>query len=166
MDIAAERTNNSDIMASERSSQLVSIIYIAVALQGFLFIYFAYYTIVRQPFSDMLSWINVYLHVRSGDNFIAYLWTFHDEHHLVWTRALTALDVSSFGATGLPFFVAAAMALFLATYIVVVEIRKSHVFGGDLGALGWLAPMLMFTTANVGDCTIAINCHYPITLAF
>jgi len=160
------RTDSSDPVATERSSILDVIVYVAAALQGFFFLLFGYFTIVRQPFSDMLAWINNYLHLRTGDSVIAYLWTFHGEHHLVWIRALTALDVISFGATGTPLFVAAAIALFSATYIVVVEMRKSHIFGGDLGALGWLAPMLMFTTANVVDCTITINCQYPITLAF
>jgi hypothetical protein len=65
---------------------------------------------ILRPFGDMFSWIDAYLRARQHGGLLAYLWTPDNEHHLVLSRLLTALDVSAFHASGLAIVVAATLA--------------------------------------------------------
>jgi hypothetical protein len=138
----------------------------AAALQALFFGLFWLQTRIRLPFSDMLRWIADYMRWREQGGIVNYLWAFHWDEHLVWIRILTAADVSAFGASGLPFVAVATSALLAATAMMLYEIRRSSVVAEPLAPLVWFVPMLMLTTANVVDCSVTINCEYPLALAF
>lgn len=151
----------------ERDRRLFArVLCVAAALQALLFGFFWLQTQIRLPFSDMLRWIADYLRWREQGDLLEYLWAFHWDEHLVWIRILTAIDVSVFRASGLPFVAVATAALLATAAMMFREMRISSVGAGPLAPLVWLVPMLMLTTANVVDCSVPINCQYPLVLAF
>lgn len=151
----------------ERDRRLFArVLCVAAALQALLFGFFWLQTQVRLPFSDMLRWIADYLRWREQGDLLEYLWAFHWDEHLVWIRILTAIDVSVFKASGLPFVAVATAALLATAALMFREMRISSVGAGPLAPLAWLVPMLTLTTANVVDCSVPINCQYPLVLAF
>ena len=97
---------------------------VAAGLQVLLFGWFLARTTIHLPFLDMLDWIDAYLAFRTGSDGPGYLWAFHNEHHLVWIRLLTALDVAEFHADGTALIAAATAALVLAATLVVLELRR------------------------------------------
>jgi hypothetical protein len=111
----------------------------------------------------MFSWLDAYLQARKNGTLLAYLWLPHNEHHMVLIRVLTAIDVSAFHASGVPFVVAATTALVITALLVLIELRPVQ---SPLGALAWLGPMLLLSTAAAVDCSIPINSVYPLALVF
>jgi hypothetical protein len=136
------------------------------ALQAALFAAFLVRTIILRPFWDMISWIDAYQQMRHGGSFVSYLWAPHNEHRLLLIRLLTALDVSAFHASGIPFVVAATAALVGAAWLILAELRQYLRLAPKLRALAWLGPMLLLTTAAVVDCSIPINSVFPLSLVF
>lgn len=130
-------------------------------LQLVLFGYYLARTMIRAPFMDMLDWIASYLVFREHGGFAAYLWAFHNEHHLVWIRLLTAIDVELSHASGLVFIVAGTAALLGSAAMTGLFFHR-HAPGS--AAAAWLAPMLFLTAANAPDCGIPLNAGYPIAV--
>ncbi len=133
----------------------------AALLQLALFFYFLWTTIVRAPFMDMLDWIVSWLYRDDHGGFVTYLWAFHNEHHMVWMRFLTAVDVELFHAAGIVFVVAGTAALLAAAAMTGIVIYRSSV---SVTRYAWLAPMLILTPANAADCGIPIFTVYPIAI--
>ena len=75
----------------------------AALLYGSAFFYFVGATIVRFPVYDVLEWVRLYLADEKTAGWLAYLWTPHNEHRIVFSRLLVAIDVDWFGGTGAPF---------------------------------------------------------------
>jgi hypothetical protein len=90
----------------------------------------------------------------------------HNEHHLVTIRVLTALDVSAFRSSGVPFIVAATAALVVTAGLIFNELHRDKYLIGPLRSLALLGPMLLLTSANALDCSIPINTVYPLSLVF
>jgi hypothetical protein len=118
---------------------------------------------VRVPFMDVLDWIVSWLYRGDHGGFVACLWAFHNEHHMVWMRLLTAVDVELFHAAGIVFVVAGTAALLAAAAMTGAIIYRSS---ASLAGYAWLAPMLILTPANAADCGIPIFTVYPIALCF
>jgi hypothetical protein len=139
----------------------------AAAAQGTLFAVILARTVILFPFSDMISWIDYYdqAHQQSG-GFLVYLWRPHNEHHMMTIRLLTALDVSTFRASGVPFIVAATTSLVVTAALIFNELRRDKCLNGPLRPLALLGPMLLLTSAAALDCSIPINAVYPLTLIF
>src|SRR5438105_941197 len=135
------------------------------AVQFALFGYFLVRTAVTSPISDMFSYIAAYLRLRAGEvGLLDYLWQPHGEHRLMWIRLLTWADVEVFHTREIPFIAAATAAIGATAILLWHQLRRALPPGTTVLAL--LAPMLILSTANVTDSSIAINTTYPITVFF
>jgi hypothetical protein len=113
----------------------------------------------------MITYIDDYLHFRQhGD--LGYLWAVHVEQHQPFMHVLTALDVAAFRASGIPFVVAATIAM-VVTALLTVEFRRDQQLSAEpLRSLSLLGPMLLLTPAAAVDCSIPIHSPYPLSLVF
>jgi hypothetical protein len=132
-----------------------------------LFAVFLVRTLVSSPISDMFTYIQVYLQFRAGEMpLLSYLWLAHGEHHLVWIRLLTWLDVELFHTRGIPFVAAATTAIVATALLVWCEFLRAEPGLRANACFGLLGPMLILSAANVTDCSVPINTTYPITVFF
>jgi hypothetical protein len=145
---------------------LAGVILAAAVAQFVLFAVFLDLTMILRPFTDMIGWIDRYLQARQHGDVLGYLWAPHNEHHLVFIRALTALDVAAFKASGVPFVVTATIAAITTALIIYVEFWRDKQLTGSLRALSCLSPMLLLTTAAAVDCSVPTNSVYPLSLVF
>jgi hypothetical protein len=76
---------------------------IAAAAYVALFLYFVAASTVSAPVYDFLTWVQFYFDSAKAGDWLAYLWTPHNEHRLVWSRLLVAADIWMFGGNNLPF---------------------------------------------------------------
>ena len=139
---------------------------VTALLQFILFGYFLARTMIRPPFMDMLAWLAFYEYFRDHGGLGWYLWAFHNEHHLVWVRILTVIDVEFLRGSGVAFIAAGTAALAASATMVFMVIRRGDQSSGSMPRAGWLAAMLMLTSANAVDCGIPINTVYPIAAFF
>jgi hypothetical protein len=147
------------------SRALAATIALIAALHFALFGYFLLRTAITSPISDMFSYIAAYLRYRSGQvGLLEYLWLPHGEHRLLWIRLLTWADVEIFHTRSIAFIAAATAAICATAFLLLQQLRRALPNGTKVLAL--LAPMLILTSANVADCSIAINTTYPITVFF
>jgi hypothetical protein len=109
---------------------------------------------IRVPVYDMLDWLQFYDdRVRAGD-WLGYLWTPHNEHRLVFTRALIALDIRWLGGQGTAFaiFDSTLWGLsVLAAWRIVLTFNHSptfKIFAGSLVLL-ILSPTSIATTISM-----------------
>jgi hypothetical protein len=80
---------------------------------------------IRVPVYDLLDWLQFYgVHAQAG-NWLAYLWTPHNEHRIVLSRALLALDVRWLGGHGTAFVLSGLLLLVAMAVAVSREILKS-----------------------------------------
>lgn len=145
---------------------LAAMIVAAAIAQFVLFAVFLDRTMILRPFTDMIDWIDTYFQARQHGDVLGYLWVPHNEHHLVFIRALTALDVAAFKASGIPFVVIATIAAIVTSFMIYVEFRRDKQLRGSLAALAWLSPMLLLNTAVAVDCSAPTNSVYPISVVF
>jgi hypothetical protein len=149
---------------------MTGILTAAVSLAAFaqcaMFAVFLLRTMILRPFGDMFYWIDSYFQLNDRGGVLAYLWTPHNEHHLAFIRILTALDVSVFHVSGVPFVIAASTALITVALLIFLELRRDRSFDSPFRVLALIGPMLVLTTVASVDCSIPINSVYPITLVF
>jgi hypothetical protein len=154
-------------IASRSAVSILGLTVLAAAITQFvLFAVFLDRTMILRPFSDMITYIDDYLHFRQHDDVLGYLWAPHTQHHQPIIRVLTALDVNAFRASGVPFVVAATIATIVAALLIYVEFRRDQQLTGPMRTLDWLGPMLLLTTTTAVDCSIPINSIYPLSLVF
>ncbi len=115
---------------------------------------------------DMLSWLDTYRQYTETGGVAAYAFSFFHEHRLVWVRGLTALDASVFRSSGLAFVAAASVALAGVAVLLTLEFVRSVPAKGPRWALVLLCPMLILTAGNAVDCSVPVNCVYPLTVLF
>jgi hypothetical protein len=70
------------------------------AVNSILFIYFVEKASIRVPVVDLLDWLRLYAERSKDGDWLGYLWTPHNEHHMVFSRILLALDIRWFGNQG------------------------------------------------------------------
>jgi hypothetical protein len=151
-----------------KASDVLSVaIVVAAAAQAMLFAVFLARTIILRPFSDMISWIDAYLQMRErrGD-LLEYLWAAHNEHHLPIIRLLTALDISTFHASGVPFVIAPTTALVASALVIFLELYRDQHLTGPLRLLALLGPMLLLTSTATFACGTPFNSGDPLALVF
>src|ERR1700690_1842032 len=78
-------------------------------------------TMIREPFWDMLAWLDAYMRFRADGGLLNYAFGLHNEHRLAWIRLLTASDAEAYGSGGLAFIVASTVALVVAAGLVTWE---------------------------------------------
>jgi hypothetical protein len=121
-------------------------------------------TLTPYPALDMFSWLQSWLDLRRDGDWAAYLWAPHNEHHLLFTRALVALDMACCGGRGVALIVAATACVALAAGLAYRAAR--HALAPHASpALAWLAPMLVLGTAAAVDASTPINTVYPLAVA-
>jgi hypothetical protein len=163
----ARRSTAQGECGSARCQTLALAIAIVAAVHFALFGYFLFRTVIGSPISDMFSYIDAYLRYRAGQtSLLDYLWRAHGEHHLVWIRLLTWVDVEIFHTRGIPFMIAATAAILATAALVWQQLRRAEPVLGSATSLGLLAPMLVLGSANVTDCSVPINTTYPLTVFF
>jgi hypothetical protein len=124
-------------------------------------------TAITAPISDMFTYIDVFLQFRAGrESVLDYLWQAHGEHHLVWMRLLTWIDVDIFHTQGIPFIIAATAALISAAFWFWSDLVRLAPNMEASAYLALLAPMLILSAANATDGSVPINATYPITVFF
>ena len=67
------------------------------AANSIVFIYFVEKASIRVPVYDLLDWLQSYGERSKDGNWLDYLWTPHNEHRMVFSRILLALDVKWLG---------------------------------------------------------------------
>jgi hypothetical protein len=90
-----------------------------------LFLYFMERASIRVPVYDMLDWLQFYGARAQDGDWLSYLWTPHNEHRMVLSRALLALDVRWFDGRGTAFVISGLLLLAVAAAAICSELMKS-----------------------------------------
>ncbi|MBI3704393.1 MAG: hypothetical protein HY244_11260 [Rhizobiales bacterium] len=90
-----------------------------------LFIYFVIRVSINVPVYDLFDWLLFYGERARASDLLGYLWAPHNEHRLVLTRILVALDNKWLGATGPFFAVFASLLLAVMIFAIGREILDS-----------------------------------------
>jgi hypothetical protein len=142
---------------------------VAAAIYAVLFLYFVAASVVSAPVYDFLSWVQFYFDSEKTGDWWSYLWTPHNEHRIIWTRALVAIDVRLFGGNTLPFM---AFALVLTSTMVLALLWQ--VFGSPLPpkVKAVVVPLLVFlllpATLAIANSMpgIGVNLHAATFVVF
>jgi hypothetical protein len=73
---------------------------VIAAANTILFIYFVEKASIRVPVVDLLDWLQFYGERSKDDDWLGYLWTPHNEHRMIFSRILLAIDINWFGDQG------------------------------------------------------------------
>jgi len=136
------------------------------ALNVAIFLYVNVSGFVRQPYSDMFSFIRAEFDYERGGDLLAYLASPHNHQHLVWIRVLSLLDIHAFHGAAVIFTASAVLSVAVAALAISMEIwRAAPVRAvGALAAL--LSVLLIVSTVNAMDCTQPINTVYAFAFVF
>lgn len=96
------------------------------AINSLLFFYVADRASIRVPVYDLMDWLQFYGGHMHGHDWLAYLWTPHNEHRIVLLRALLALDVEWLGGKGNAFVVSGLLLLIVMIIALSREIITSE----------------------------------------
>ena len=88
------------------------------AVNSIFFIYLVEKASIRVPVVDLLDWLQFYGERFKDDNWLGYLWTPHNEHRMVFSRILLALDIKWFGDQG-EAFAASGFVLLLGMVVII-----------------------------------------------
>jgi hypothetical protein len=95
------------------------------AANSILFIYFVEKASIRVPVVDLLDWLQFYGERSQDGDWLGFLWTPHNEHRMVFSRILLALDVKWLGNQGGAFAVSGFVLLLGMVATICWEILKS-----------------------------------------
>ena len=131
-----------------------ALVLIAAAISCVLFFYFADRSAIRVPAYDMLDWLQFYDDRVRANDWVGYLWTPANEHRLVFTRALIAIDIRWLGGRGNGFGIFGSLIWIfavLAAWRVVLTFSKTltfRIFAGSIVLL-ILSPTYIVTTISM-----------------
>lgn len=140
----------STIVFTARSLLLAGTALISCAI----FFYFVDETSIRIPVYDMLDWLQFYDQRTRADDWVGYLWAPHNEHRMVFTRALIAIDMRFLDGQGTAFVIFdtllwAGMILTVWRVIVSAGGQLSFTISACSVALMLLAPTYVVTTISI-----------------
>ena len=141
-------------------------ILVLLAAQTMVFALTLFLTRIQVPFWDMLSFINSYIDYRDAGDWLGYLWLPDNEHHSVWSRLLTVVEIEAFDGRG-PTFQLASAACWLAGAAVIW--REFARVGAPATLVRWagaLVCMLFFTVPAAVDCAVPMNGGYIQSAGF
>jgi hypothetical protein len=121
---------------------------------------------VRAPFGDAFDFLDVEFRAEDLHRSWKYLWIPHNGHHLVWIRALTALDVRLFHGKSAIFVLAAVVSLISSLVMIVWQILGGVANRSLALALSCVAILAMLTTLNAIDVSVPVNTVYVLCLPF
>ena len=130
------------------------------------FVFYFQATMIRHPFGDMIIFIGNFLDYQADGDLLRYLWMPHTQHRMVWTRLVTALDVSWFNGVSYPFMIFAGLSLIAVPIIIGWQIVNANFMPTLRYAASLTVIMLALTSVNAVDCSIPIEDIYPHTLVF
>jgi hypothetical protein len=117
------------------------------AANSILFLYFVEKASIRVPVVDLLDWLQFYGERSKDGDWLGYLWTPHNEHRMVFSRILLALDVKWFGDQGEAFAASGFVLLLGMTVTICWKILKSDLsFSWKLTVIP--IAVLLLTPAN------------------
>ena len=121
---------------------------------------------VCPPYGDLYDWISHYFEAKSRNDHLIYLWDKHAEHHLVWMRLITALDIELFRGQSY-IFVAVALASVTSTYAMLRAFIAKEIKETSINTLwAWIIPMPLFLSVNAFGVGVHINTTYIISIVF
>jgi hypothetical protein len=108
-----------------RPRALTIVLMLMAAANGAIFLYFAERASIRVPVLDLLYWLKFYGEQARAGHWLTYIWTPANEHRIVLSRIILALDVRWFGGGGTVFFASGLLLLLAELAVVSREIAKS-----------------------------------------
>jgi len=120
---------------------------------------------IRLPYWDMYTLLVRYLQYRADGQWWTYVWAPHVQHHQVWMRLLTAIDVEVFAGAAFTFIVFTTLAQ-LATAWLLWRVATAQAPRDLALTKGCLVVMLVLTAVAAVDCAIPITGVYPQTVVF
>jgi hypothetical protein len=149
-----------------RDRILVTALAIIASVYCGLYFYFAVRALIWVPVMDTIDWLLSYgNHLQTG-NWWSYLWHPHNEHRLVWSRILIAIDVRLFGLPGPVFALFGVLLIVGMVATICWEIQKSNYPIYVKTTVTLIAIMLLLPTDTVIDIDYPIYCCYLHTAAF
>jgi hypothetical protein len=106
------RTPTGPMNSTYRKHAFTIALAVIAAVNTILFIYLVEKASIRVPVVDLLDWLQLYGERSKDGDWLGYLWTPDNEHRMVFSRILLALDVKWFGDQG-EAFAASGFALWL-----------------------------------------------------
>ena len=132
------------------------------AIQVAIFVILIDLTRIPLPFWDMLSFIDEYLIHRQAGTYLAYLWLPDSEHHSVWSRLFTIIDLEVFDGNGPSFQLFRLSCLLSGLLAFCLEIGRSSMRRDMLT----LTCMLFLTVPAAVDCAVPMNGCYVEATSF
>ena len=123
-------------------------------------------TRIAVPFWDMLSFVDDYLTYRQTGNFLGYLLLPDNEHHSIWSRLLTIVDIEFFDGNGPSFQLFGLSCLLGGLITFCFEIRHSCLPAPLRQDMLALTCMLFLTVPTAVDCAVPMNGGYVQATAF
>jgi hypothetical protein len=112
-------------MKSAYQKSLTIVLGLIAAANSIIFLYFVEKASIRVPVVDLLDWLQFYGERSKNGDWFGYLWTPHNEHRMVFSRILLALDVKWFGDQGAAFAASGFVLLLGMTVTICWKILKS-----------------------------------------
>jgi hypothetical protein len=112
-------------MKSAYQKSLTIVLGLIAAANSIIFLYFVEKASIRVPVVDLLDWLQFYGERSKNGDWFSYLWTPHNEHRMVFSRILLALDVKWFGDQGAAFAASGFVLLLGMTVTICWKILKS-----------------------------------------
>ena len=109
----------------------------------------------RAPVYDLLDWLRFYCERMEANDWAGYLWTRHNEHHIVISRILLALDVRWLGGQG------TAFALFGTLMLVGMAATISSIISRSGGPPGFRLTVLSIAIMLLLPTYIATTISTP-----
>jgi hypothetical protein len=126
-------------------------------LYAAVFLYFVSASVVWAPVYDYLDWIAAYLDALQTGQWRQYFWLPHNEHRILLSRILVALDVRLFGASHVGFIASGITLLFclLASLFRVIAISGLNARTAIAGSCAVIFLILPSTIATL--CSMPAN---------
>ena len=127
-----------------------------------LFLYFVEKASIRVPVYDLLDWLQFYDDRMQTNDWFGYLWSPHNEHRLVLSRILLAIDVRWFDSGGTAFAIFGLVLLMAMAASLSWEILKSDLSRSWKAAVIPFAILLLMpadTVVMIGMPALGIYLH-------
>jgi hypothetical protein len=144
-------------MPGDRDASTEKAILLLLAAQTVVFAVALYLTWIQVPFWDMLSFVDSYIDHRDVGDWFGYLWLPDNEHHSVWSRLLTVVEIEAFDGRGPTFQVFSAACLLGGAVAVCREFARAGAPARFARGVGALACMLFLTVPAAVDCAVPMN---------
>jgi hypothetical protein len=148
------------------SAWVETAIWLLLCAEASLFVATVFLTRVQVPFWDMLSFIDSYIDHRDAGDWLGYLWLPDNEHHSVWSRLLTMVEIEAFDGRGLTFQMFSAACWLAGAAAVWREFRRLAAPARLVRCAGALACLAFLGVPAAVDCAVPMNGGYVQSAGF